>query len=125
MRLGFPHPLSPKGLLAKWTPHRFHVWWYRRVFKIPSSGAPGHGPYRTYLRWSLRPAGLRRMARRARLEVESLEIESGGDYLERFWARSWRHRLAWATIRLAWNVLTLGRGDAARTEVRAVLRAHD
>jgi SAM-dependent methyltransferase len=67
--LGLPKVTSPKGLATKFTPHRFHVWFYRHVFLAPNAGRPGYGPYPTHLHWSLRPAGLRRFAAAHELEV--------------------------------------------------------
>lgn len=57
LELGFPNVLHPKSLVAKTTPHWFHVWVYRRLGS-PDAGKPGHGPYPTFLRWSLRPSAV-------------------------------------------------------------------
>jgi SAM-dependent methyltransferase len=51
--LGFPNPLSLKGLATKFTPHWFHVMVLRRVFGYSKAGLPGHAPFPTYLRFSL------------------------------------------------------------------------
>ena len=43
MTLGVPNVASPKGLLTKFTPHRFHIWVYRRIlgFEAVSTVIPG------------------------------------------------------------------------------------
>src|SRR5581483_9550091 len=72
--LGLPRVTSPKGLATKFTPHRFHVWFYRHVFHDANAGRPGYGPYRTYLLWSLRPGALRRYAAQHGLDVDRFEL---------------------------------------------------
>lgn len=66
--VGVPNLWSMKGLITKFTPHWFHVWAYRHVYRIPEAGLPGHGPYRTYLRRDVAPEGLHSEARRLGLE---------------------------------------------------------
>jgi SAM-dependent methyltransferase len=74
--LGFPNLLSFKGLATKLTPHRFHVWVYKHVFHFPNAGAPGHGPYKTYLRWQMRPRALAHFAQEHGFDVERLLLYS-------------------------------------------------
>lgn len=62
LTLGLPNVLSRKSLIAKMTPHRFHIWAYRRIFGDRNAGRPGYGPYKTYLRLCLRKRALRRWA---------------------------------------------------------------
>jgi len=72
--LGFPNLLSAKGLLTKFTPHRFHQFYYRSVLKYPNVGEPGHPPFPTHLRWEMRPEGLVRYAGGLGLSLVSLEL---------------------------------------------------
>ncbi len=120
MIIGLPNLMSPKGLLTKFTPHRFHVWVYRRLFHKSHAGRPGYGPFKTYLRWSIRPKALVRAARSLGLEVKECELQSP-TYFERWWDSSWRHRLVWHALRSTWWAVSLG-GDARLTEVKLVLR---
>jgi SAM-dependent methyltransferase len=74
---------SRKALLTKFTPHRFHVWVYRNVFKYEPAGQPGRGPFRTYLRWSLRPSTLLPALTALGLRVVSVERVTGATFRER------------------------------------------
>jgi SAM-dependent methyltransferase len=60
--IGVPHFWSIKGVVTKLTPHKFHVWVYRRLFNIANAGEPGVGPYRTYLSRDISPRGLLKLA---------------------------------------------------------------
>jgi 2-polyprenyl-3-methyl-5-hydroxy-6-metoxy-1,4-benzoquinol methylase len=86
LTIGVPNFLSPKALITKVTPHWFHVWFYRYVFKFRHAGEPGHGPWPTHLRWSIRPSGLRKLALEHDLRIEEIKLYSA-DSLEEFWSR--------------------------------------
>jgi SAM-dependent methyltransferase len=45
-----PIPLSVKGLVTRFTPYAFHLWFYRRYVDDQATDAPGEGPYRTYMK---------------------------------------------------------------------------
>lgn len=64
-----PNALSWKGLVTKFTPHRFHVWVYRNVFGRPDAGTEDIGPFPTYMRMSMRPDALRDWCRNNGLAV--------------------------------------------------------
>lgn len=69
MILAGPDPLSFKGLFTKFTPHAFHVWFYRNLAKYPDAGKPGHVPFRAFLRLAVTPGALTERARRNGLEL--------------------------------------------------------
>ena len=96
--LGLPNVMSTKGLVTKVTPHRFHLWFYRRIKKSSKAGLPGYGPFRTYLRWSLRPRTLRTSLERLGFDIEHFET-----YSEDSVERSLR---AHASLRLLWHSLS-------------------
>jgi len=75
--LGFPNVTSVKGLITKFTPHRFHLWFYRRILGSKKAGTAGYGPYKTYLRFSISPWTLRRIAPALGLQVIALELING------------------------------------------------
>ena len=62
MFLGFPNVLSFKGIVTKVTPHWFHRWVYKHVYRSDLE------PYPTVLRLTIRPAAIRRWAERRILE---------------------------------------------------------
>jgi SAM-dependent methyltransferase len=76
--LGFPNVMTAKGLITKFTPHAFHLWFYRRILGSEKAGTPGYGPYKTYLRFAISPRGIRRRAKRLGLEVERFKLSEGG-----------------------------------------------
>lgn len=61
--LGFPNPLSLKGLVTKFTPHFVHVIILKRVFGYSKAGQKGHAPFPTHLRFEL---GAKPIVRRLR-----------------------------------------------------------
>lgn len=116
MIIGLPNLLSPKALATKFTPHWFHIWYYRRVLKYPESGRPGFGPFRTYLRWTLRPGAIERFAVQVGLEVETLER-----YEPESWKLFWkRHPHLLALLLVVWG-RALDGADPRQSELRVVL----
>lgn len=67
--LAVPNVLSVKGLLTKYTPFPIHVWVYRRLHDQQASSQDDTGPFRAYLRYSIRPNAIRRFAERSGLQV--------------------------------------------------------
>jgi SAM-dependent methyltransferase len=43
--IGAPHPRSFSGLVARYTPHWFHVWFYRAILHCQNAGEPGAPPF--------------------------------------------------------------------------------
>lgn len=60
--IGSPDPASVKGLVTRLTPHRVHLWIYRRFFNPAATAEPGKGPYRTFMRRDVRPERVIRVA---------------------------------------------------------------
>jgi hypothetical protein len=119
--LAVPNLRSPKAVVTKLTPHRFHVWFRRRVLGFPNAGKPGHGPYPTTLRRVISPARLRRRFAESGL-YPVFEV-----YFEDPKQVSTRHRIGltgwpWRVVRALVKLLSVGRLDAARSEYAVVLR---
>jgi SAM-dependent methyltransferase len=119
LTLGIPNLLSPKGLLTKFTPHRFHVWVYRRVFHFEEAGTPGYGPYKTYLRWSLTPRRLVKFVEERGLTVEELTLYES-ELFKRLPQDSPVVGALWSASTSAWRVVTLGHDPAP--QVKLVVR---
>ena len=47
--IGCPNRSSTKGLITRFTPHAFHVWYYKSIRGIADAGQPGHAPFETFL----------------------------------------------------------------------------
>lgn len=114
LTLGVPNLLSAKGLITRFTPLGFHVWFYRRFFPTATHiGQEGSGPWKTHLRWTIRPHGLVKLAARHGLEVESLTTYEGAS-LRSFWNR---HRTIRLLCRIVWPF-----ADPRLTECKFVAR---
>jgi SAM-dependent methyltransferase len=46
--IGAPNPKSLSGVVTKYSPHWFHVWFYRYVRGKKNAGQPGHAPFPTF-----------------------------------------------------------------------------
>ena len=46
--IGAPNPKSLSGVVTKYSPHWFHVWFYRYVRGDKNAGWPGHAPFPTH-----------------------------------------------------------------------------
>ena len=45
--IGAPNPRSLSGVVTKYSPHWFHVWFYRNIRGIKTAGLPGEAPFPT------------------------------------------------------------------------------
>ncbi|MGY3548010.1 SAM-dependent methyltransferase [Bradyrhizobium sp. USDA 4472] len=48
MLIGAPNPRSLSGVVTKYSPHWFHVWFYRNIRGIKTAGMPGQAPFPTF-----------------------------------------------------------------------------
>jgi len=46
--IGAPNPASLSGVVTKYSPHWFHVWFYRHVRGDKNAGLPGQAPFPTF-----------------------------------------------------------------------------
>lgn len=60
--IGCPNLVSLKGFTTKFTPHKFHVWYYRKIRGISSAGRLDNGPFQTFLRREMTPESLKQHA---------------------------------------------------------------
>jgi len=117
--IAIPYLWSLKGILTKLTPHRFHVWVYAHIFKHPNAGAPGIGPFRTYLHRDLAPRRLSQlMADRGFVLMHERLYGDAPEQLPRSLRSTWR-----VIARFA-GLLTGGRWKALEGEYVAVYRKH-
>lgn len=121
MVLAVPNVLSMKGLATKLTPFWFHVWVYRALYRDKMAGAPGHPPFRTWLRFSISPGAISRFAHKSGLSVDYIHLfEDEG--IKRL--RS-RHRMVNACLSLPRafaRFVTVGKADLGLTECIVVLK---
>jgi len=119
--IALPNVLSIKGILAKITPHRFHVWAYRRFWGVTRAGTEDLGPFRTYLRLATSPPSVKRLALKQGLKVEYFSA------YESLMQRRFRinHPLLsglFTFLELGGKLITLGRVNVNQTDYILVLR---
>lgn len=71
--IGAPIVNSAKGLITKFTPHVFHVFFYRFFLRSRNAGKPGYPPFPTYLNLFISPESLKRYVEDHSKEVASLQ----------------------------------------------------
>lgn len=67
--LALPNVTSLWGMMTKFTPHWFHVLFYRAVLGQQDAGRDDNPPFPTFLRWSLSPNRLKEFAQNRCLSV--------------------------------------------------------
>ncbi len=68
--LASPNVMTVRGLIVKYTPHWFHVLFYRLVYKRKDAGKNDSPPFVTYFKFSISPKALIQFAKRNNLSVE-------------------------------------------------------
>jgi SAM-dependent methyltransferase len=75
--IGAPNPHSLSGVVTKYSPHWFHVWFYRNIRGIKNAGQPGEPPFPTFFHPLVTLAKLEAFAATHGLEmVYRREVES-------------------------------------------------
>jgi SAM-dependent methyltransferase len=69
MLIGAPNPKSLSGIITKYSPHWFHVWFYRHVRGDTNAGQPGHPPFPTFFHPLVTLANLEAFAQARGLDV--------------------------------------------------------
>ena len=67
--IGAPNPKSLSGVVTKYSPHWFHVWFYRHVRGDKNAGLPGQAPFPTFFHPLVSLARLEAFAKAHRLQV--------------------------------------------------------
>ena len=118
MVLSLPNVRSATGLATKFSPHWFHVWWYRHICRVESAGEEGRGPFRTFLRESLAMPRLKRFAAERGLKVRF--AKEYGDRRPR--GKGGRLRFCFRLTSIPIEVLTLRRISALNEAIMLVLQ---
>src|SRR6195952_997350 len=67
--IGAPNPKSLSGFVTKYSPHWFHVWFYRYVRGDRNAGLPGFAPFPTHFHPLVTPSNLESFATKHGLRV--------------------------------------------------------
>jgi SAM-dependent methyltransferase len=116
--IGGPIPRSLKAVLAKFSPHRVHIW----IFRLLNPQADEDDlPFRTYLKQDVMPHRVRRYVGEQGLAVlyhAAFESQMQVRVRERLWVTGVR----WRVVKLLISVMTVGRIDPERTDYLSVFR---
>ncbi|MFQ6088941.1 MAG: class I SAM-dependent methyltransferase [Candidatus Methanofastidiosia archaeon] len=72
--LAIPNVFSIKSLITRYTPQWFHIWVFRSILGYRLKGRYDSGPFRTFLRFSIAPASIKRFALENGLSIEYFSI---------------------------------------------------
>ncbi|MDR3575113.1 MAG: class I SAM-dependent methyltransferase [Anaerolineaceae bacterium] len=73
--LKLPNVFSLKGLLTKFLPYPLHILVYRYIYGKRDVGEDDKGPFKTYLKWSVAPASIKKFAENKGLRVVYFETD--------------------------------------------------
>jgi SAM-dependent methyltransferase len=119
--LGFPNLLSLKGCVTKFTPHAFHVWFYRHVFGVKDAGTNDVAPFPTPFRLSIAPPAIKQFARTRRAEIQLCLLRESVTQQELRRDKPWMDILQ-QSVRLVTKCLTLGAVDSTHSDCVFILR---
>jgi SAM-dependent methyltransferase len=119
--IGAPNPKSLSGVVTKYSPHWFHVWFYRHVRGDKKAGLPGQAPFPTFFHPLVSLPKLEAFAQEHGLEViYKKEYES-----PRFPEMRARKPVIAALLdaaAVAANLFLSGKADVRRGDYHVILR---
>lgn len=119
--IGAPNPESLFGLVTKYSPHWFHVWFYRAILRYKNAGKPGQLPFRTFYHPIVSPSALEKFCKEVGFEPIYFNLYIGSNYTT---LRKTRPVVGWLVSAGlgVMNALTLGRLKLAHGDYHAVFR---
>jgi SAM-dependent methyltransferase len=121
MVLAIPNVMSLKGLITKYTPHVFHVWFYRYIFGEKLAGVDDRLPFKTFLRFSISPESVNQFALKNNLSVERLHTYENPRQTK-LRARHWLIDTAWKMMAPVIKAVSFGKIDAELTDFIIVMK---
>lgn len=118
--IGAPHPRSLSGVVTRFTPHGFHVWFCKRILGWRTAGQPGSPPFPTVFHPLVDPQRLAAHAASLGFKVLHSRVYESPRYPEI------RARLPWLGALLdafAWTLNRVTAGDVRHGDYLMVLRA--
>jgi SAM-dependent methyltransferase len=119
--IGAPNPRSLSGVVTKYTPHWFHIWFYRHVVGKKNAGLPGEAPFPTYFHQLVTPSLLEAFARKNGLQVIYRKEYESPRYPE-MRERSPLFAALIDTLSVTLNLLLPRRIDVRRGDYHVILR---
>ena len=119
--IGAPNPESLFGVVTKYSPHWFHVWFYRVILRRKEAGKPGQVPFPTVYHPIVSPKKLLKFGEEIGFEVIYLNIYIGDNYTKVRDTRPIIGRLLNVAMTLL-KALTFGKLNVAHGDYHAVLQ---
>jgi len=119
--IGAPNPRSLSGVVTKYSPHWFHVWFYRYVRGDKKAGLPGQAPFPTHFHPLVTLANLETFAKRHGLQVIYKKAYESPRYPEMRRRTPTLGALVDAGAKIL-NFLLLGQGDVRHGDYHVILR---
>lgn len=117
--IGAPNPGSISGFITKYSPHWFHIWFYRVVLRRKNAGEPGRPPFRTVYHRVVHPRALIDFCAKLGLSVNYFTETTGWVFFNIKEKRPIFGRLLYAAVGIL-NILTLGRRDLRNGDYFAI-----
>ena len=70
--LALPNVRSLKGLVTRYSPYGFHVWYYRAILGIKDAGSNETAPFKTFLKEDIEPGSMMAMIEEMGCNIEKL-----------------------------------------------------
>jgi SAM-dependent methyltransferase len=119
--IGAPNPSSFFGFATKYSPHWFHVWFYRAILRQKNAGKPGQLPFRTFYHPIVSPRALMEFCKQVGFEPVYFNLYIGSNYTSLKQTRPVIGSLVTAAVGLM-NALTFGRLKLAHGDYHIVLQ---
>jgi SAM-dependent methyltransferase len=119
--IGAPNPESLFGMVTKYSPHWFHVWFYRVILRRKEAGKPGQVPFRTIYHPIVAPKKLLKFSAQLGFQPIYLNIYIGDNFTK---VRDSRPVVGWLlnVMMSSLNVLTFNKLDLAYGDYHVVLQ---
>jgi SAM-dependent methyltransferase len=119
--IGAPNPASFFGLVTKYSPHWFHVWFYRTILRHRNAGKPGQLPFRTFYHPIVSPQALMEFCDKLGFELIYFNLYIGSNYTSLINTRPIIGYMLTAALDVM-NAVTFGRFKLAHGDYHMVLR---
>jgi SAM-dependent methyltransferase len=119
--IGAPNPKSLSGVVTKYSPHWFHVWFYRHVRGDKKAGQPGQAPFPTFFHPLVTLSRLEAFAAAHGLQVVYRKEYESPRYPE-IRARKPAFAALLDTVAAALNLLLPGKTDVRHGDYHVILR---
>jgi hypothetical protein len=123
--IGAPNPKSLSGVVTRYSPHWFHVWFYRHVRGDKNAGKPGQAPFPTFFHPLVSLSRLEAFAAEHGLQVIYRKEYESPRFAEMRARRPVLAALLDATaaaMNLVLNLFLPGKADVRRGDYHVILR---